>query len=80
MTQTQMTYDLAYRIGMRKKDAKLTRDELYMLVVRDLKKEGSIRLSGLGIFRAGTDRLTLIDQSTSKRSWRRIEASLSRTR
>jgi nucleoid DNA-binding protein len=34
-----------------KKDAKLTLDELNALVVRELKKEGSIRFAGLGIFR-----------------------------
>ena len=34
-----------------KKDAKLALDELNTLVVRELKKEGSIRLAGLGIFR-----------------------------
>jgi DNA-binding protein HU-beta len=42
---------LAEKIGISKKDAKLTLDELNTLVVRELKKEGSIRLGGLGIFR-----------------------------
>jgi len=32
-------------------DAKLTLDELNSLVVRELKKEGSIRLAGLDVFR-----------------------------
>jgi DNA-binding protein HU-beta len=36
---------------MSKKDAKLALDELNTLAVRELKKEGSIRLAGLGIFR-----------------------------
>jgi DNA-binding protein HU-beta len=38
-------------VGISKKDAKLALDELNTLVVRELKKEGSIRLAGLGIFR-----------------------------
>src|ERR1700686_5640922 len=51
MTQTQMTGHLAEKIGIRKKEAKLTLVELNSLVVREPKKEGSIRLAGLGIFR-----------------------------
>ena len=51
MTQAQMTGHLAGKIGISKKEAKLTLDELNALVVRELKKEGSIRLGGLGIFR-----------------------------
>jgi DNA-binding protein HU-beta len=51
MTQTQVMGHLAEKIGISKKDAKLTLDELNTLVVRELKKEGSIRLGGLGIFR-----------------------------
>jgi len=51
MTQTQVMGHLAEKIGISKKDAKLTLDELNKLVVRELKKEGSIRLAGLGIFR-----------------------------
>jgi len=50
MTQSQVMEHLAKTIGMSKKDAKLTLDELNTLVVRELKKEGSIRLAGLGIF------------------------------
>jgi DNA-binding protein HU-beta len=51
MTQTQVMGHLADKVGISKKDAKLTLDELNTLVVRELKKEGSIRLGGLGIFR-----------------------------
>jgi DNA-binding protein HU-beta len=51
MTQTQVMGHLAEKIGISKKDAKLTLDEINKLVVRELKKEGSIRLAGLGIFR-----------------------------
>src|SRR5271155_1757759 len=51
MTQTQVMGHLADNVGISKKDAKLTLDELNVLVVRELKKEGSIRLAGLGIFR-----------------------------
>jgi DNA-binding protein HU-beta len=42
---------LADKIGISKKEAKLMLDELNALVVRELKKEGSIRFAGLGIFR-----------------------------
>jgi DNA-binding protein HU-beta len=42
---------LSRKVGISKKDAKLTLDELNVLVVRELKKEGSIRLARLGIFR-----------------------------
>ena len=51
MTQTQVMGHLAEKIGISKKEAKLTLDELNKLVVRELKKEGTIRLAGLGIFR-----------------------------
>jgi DNA-binding protein HU-beta len=51
MTQSQVMEHLVKTIGISKKDAKLTLDELNTLVVRELKKEGSIRLGGLGIFR-----------------------------
>jgi DNA-binding protein HU-beta len=43
--------DLAEKVGISKTDAKLTLDELNVLAVRELKKEGSIRLASLGIFR-----------------------------
>jgi DNA-binding protein HU-beta len=48
---TQVMGHLAEKIGISKKEAKLTLDELNALVVRELKKEGSIRFAGLGIFR-----------------------------
>jgi DNA-binding protein HU-beta len=51
MTQSQIMEHLAKTIGMSKKDVKLTLDEINTLVVRELKKEGSIRLAGLGVFR-----------------------------
>jgi DNA-binding protein HU-beta len=51
MTQTQVMGHLAEKVGISKKDAKLALDELNSLVLRELKKEGSIRLAGLGIFR-----------------------------
>jgi DNA-binding protein HU-beta len=51
MTQTQVTGYLADKVGISKKDAKLALDELNTLVLRELKKEGSIRLAGIGIFR-----------------------------
>jgi len=51
MTQSQVMEHLAQTVGISKRDAKLALDELNTLVVRELKKEGSIRLGGLGIFR-----------------------------
>jgi DNA-binding protein HU-beta len=51
MTQSQVMEHLVKTAGVSKKDAKLALDELNTLVVRELKKEGSIRLAGLGIFR-----------------------------
>jgi DNA-binding protein HU-beta len=51
MTQTQVMGHLAEKVGISKAEAKLTLDQLNALVVRELKKEGSIRLAGLGIFR-----------------------------
>src|SRR5215470_10332249 len=51
MTQTQMTAYLADRIGISKRQAKSALDELNGLVTRQLKKEGSLRLAGLGVFR-----------------------------
>src|ERR1700677_3631072 len=51
MTQSQVMEHLVKTVGISKKDAKLALDELNTLVVRELKKEGSIRLAGLGIFR-----------------------------
>ena len=51
MTQTQMTAYLADKIGITKRQAKSMLDELNELVTRQLKKEGSLRLAGLGVFR-----------------------------
>src|ERR1700678_1384741 len=51
MTQTQVMGHLVDKVGISKKAAKQALDELNLLVVRGLKKEGSIRLAGLGIFR-----------------------------
>lgn len=51
MTQSQMMEHLAQNAGISKKQAKQTFDVLNLLVVRELKKEGSIRLAGLGVFR-----------------------------
>jgi DNA-binding protein HU-beta len=51
MTQAQVATHLADKVGISKKQAKSTLDELAGLVVRELKREGSLRLGGLGIFR-----------------------------
>ena len=51
MTQTQMTAHLAEKIGISKKQAKSALDEFNELVTRQLKKEGLLRLAGLGVFR-----------------------------
>lgn len=51
MTQSQVATHLADKVGISKKQAKSTLDELSALVVKELKKEGSLRLAGLGIFR-----------------------------
>ena len=51
MTQSQVAAHLADKVKLSKKDAKLALEELTALVVRELKKEGSLRLAGLGIFR-----------------------------
>src|SRR5271170_2116724 len=51
MTQSQVMEHLGKTVGISKKDAKVALDELNVLLVRELKKEGSIRLAGLGIFR-----------------------------
>jgi len=40
MTQTQVMGHLAEKIGISKKEAKLTLEELNALVVRELKEEG----------------------------------------
>ena len=51
MTQSQIMEHLVKTVGITKKDAKLALDELNVLVIRELKKEGTIRLAGMGIFR-----------------------------
>jgi DNA-binding protein HU-beta len=51
MTQTQLTTYLAEKVGIERKQSKGLLDELTALVVKQLKKEGVLRLSGLGIFR-----------------------------
>ncbi len=51
MTQSQVAGHLSDKIGITKKQAKSTLECLTDLVVRELKKEGSLRLAGLGIFR-----------------------------
>ena len=51
MTQSQMMVHLVKTVGITKQKAKQALDELNVLVVRELKKEGSIRLAGMGIFR-----------------------------
>jgi DNA-binding protein HU-beta len=51
MTQTQVMGHLVEKVGISKKEAKLTLDELNALIVCELKKEGSIRFASLGIFR-----------------------------
>ena len=51
MTQTQVAAHLAEKVGITKKQAKTTLEEFTALVVRELKKEGSLRLAGLGVFR-----------------------------
>jgi DNA-binding protein HU-beta len=51
MMQTQMTAYLADRIGITKRLVKSTLDELNELVIRQRKKETSLRLAGFGVFR-----------------------------
>ena len=51
MTQSQVAAHLADKVGITKKQAKSALEEMTNLVVRELKKEGSLRLAGLGIFR-----------------------------
>jgi DNA-binding protein HU-beta len=51
MTQSQVSAHLADKVGITKKQAKSSLEELTALVVRELKKTGSLRLAGLGIFR-----------------------------
>jgi DNA-binding protein HU-beta len=51
MTQSQVAAHLAEKTEISKKQAKAILEEINSLVVRQLKKEGSLRLAGLGIFR-----------------------------
>ena len=51
MTQSQVATHLSDKIGITKKQDKTALEELTSLVVRELKREGSLRLAGLGIFR-----------------------------
>ena len=51
MTQSQVATHLADKVGISKKQAKSALEDLTGLVVRELKREGSLRLAGLGIFR-----------------------------
>jgi DNA-binding protein HU-beta len=51
MTQTQVSTYLSDKVGITKKQAKSAVEELTTLVVRELKREGLLRLAGLGIFR-----------------------------
>jgi DNA-binding protein HU-beta len=46
-----MTVYLADKISIKKRQAKSTPDELNELVWRQLKREGSLRLARLGVFR-----------------------------
>jgi DNA-binding protein HU-beta len=51
MTQSQVASHLADKVGINKKQAKATLEELSTLIVRELKREGALRLAGLGVFR-----------------------------
>ncbi|MGH7906165.1 MAG: HU family DNA-binding protein [Candidatus Binataceae bacterium] len=51
MTQTQVAGHLAEQVGITRKQAKSALDELSKLVVKELKREGALRLAGLGVFR-----------------------------
>lgn len=51
MTQAQVATHLSDKVGITKKEAKSALETLTELVVKELKKEGSLRLAGLGIFR-----------------------------
>jgi DNA-binding protein HU-beta len=51
MTQAQLATYLADKVGIERKQGKAVLDELTALVVKQLKKEGELRLSGLGVFR-----------------------------
>ena len=46
-----MATHISDKVGITKKEAKSALETLTELVVKELKKEGSLRLAGLGIFR-----------------------------
>ena len=80
MTQSQVMEHLVKTVGITKKNAKQALDELNMLVVRELKKEGSIRLAGLGIFRKRklAARMGAIPLPASRSKFRRVRGCVSR--
>ncbi len=51
MTQSEIAAHLAKKLGITRKQAKSALQEINALVVRELKKEGSLKLAGLGIIR-----------------------------
>lgn len=51
MTQAQLMTHLAEKIGITKKQVKSLLEEMNAVIVRELKKEGQLRLAGLGVFR-----------------------------
>jgi DNA-binding protein HU-beta len=51
MTQVQLAAHLSGKVGITKGQAKAALDELRMLAIRELKREGSMRLGGFGVFR-----------------------------
>jgi DNA-binding protein HU-beta len=51
VTQAQVVAYLADKVGLTKQQAKAALDEITTLTVRELKREGTLRLAGLGIFR-----------------------------
>jgi DNA-binding protein HU-beta len=51
MTQSQVLAYLSEKVGTTKKQTKSMLETLTDLVVRELKREGALRLAGLGIFR-----------------------------
>jgi DNA-binding protein HU-beta len=54
MTHIEMAAHLSDKTGITAAQAKSALDEISLLVVRELREEGSMRLSGLGIFRMRT--------------------------
>ncbi len=51
MTQAELTSHLAEKVGLTKKQAKSVLDELTAVIIKTLKKEGSLKLAGIGVFR-----------------------------